>query len=108
MLSRVPDLQVSSSTSPQLAEKDPHFAESSLVFVDLRMPDKTGEEFLREQEQKGALDQKRFIVVSGIARCETVIPVGDSEHTVTVLPKPLDVDRALSLIEEHFAEPSAE
>ena len=105
VISRNSDLNVHSSTSTLLAEEDPHFAESSLVFVDLRMPEQTGEEFLREQEEKGALDQKRFIVVSGIVRCETAIPIGE-KHKVTVLPKPLDLNKALSLIEEHFAESS--
>ena len=108
VLSRNSDVQVHFSTNARQAEKDPYFAKSSLVFVDLRMPDQTGEEFLREQEQKGNLDQKRFIVVSGIVRCETAIPVGDSKHMVTVLPKPLDLNKALGLIEEHFADSSAE
>ena len=106
VISRDPDLQVHYSTSSLLAEEDPHFADSSIVFVDLRMPDQTGEEFLREQELKGSLEQKRFIVVSGIVRCETSIPVGDTKHNVTVLPKPLDLNKALSLIEEHFADSS--
>ena len=107
VVARNSDLQVHVATSPQAAEEDPHFAESSLVFVDLRMPEKTGEEFLREQEKKGNLDQKRFVVVSGILRCETEIPIGE-KHSVTVFPKPLDLDKALTLIEEHFAESSAE
>ena len=107
VVARNPNLEIYSATSTEIAEKDPNFAESTLVFIDLRMPDKTGEEFLREHESKGLRGDKRFIVVSGIVRCETIIPIGE-ELSVTVLPKPLNIDVALSLIEEHFAESSAE
>ena len=106
--SRLPELEVHYALSTEAASKDSHFEDCSLVFIDLRMPQQTGDEFLRELEKKKKFEGKRFIVVSGIVRCETAIPVGERKETVAVLPKPLDFEKVITQIVEHFAEAPVE
>lgn len=71
----------------------------ALIFVDLRMPDMPGEEFLMRIRSEGSLKEIRVIVTSG---WNDIAKIAEKFGANGFLRKPFNLDDLFNLIEREF------